>query len=128
MEQFESYEEFWVHFVRAHTKKSTRRIHFAGFTAGLVAAAVGLATPRRALLLAAPVIALVPGLLSHYLVEGNRPVTAKPLWALRADFEMWLKTLAGTMDDEVLAATASPEPPRQAAAPQPNMRTDGTLN
>ncbi len=127
-EHFESYEEFWLHYVRAHTKKSTRRVHFAAFSAGLVLACAGVVTPKKWLLLAAPLVAGVPAVLSHFLFEGNRPVTARPLWALRADFEMWRKTLAGTMDDEVLAATAPREAPRSGSAPGASMRTDGTLN
>lgn len=124
--RFAGFDEFWDHYVREHSRPETRRWHFAATSAALVVAAGGLLTPHRWLLLAAPVVGYVPAWLSHLLVEGNRPVSEEPLWALRADLLMWKKTLEGTMDAEVERVLAVERPPPD--DPGVNMRTDGTLH
>lgn len=128
-ERIESFEEFWPFYVRQHSKKLTRQLHFVGTTLAVGCAALGLLTRRRWLLLAAPVAGYGPAWLSHFLVEKNRPATfSYPAWSLAADFIMWGKMLAGTMDDEV-AAVLEVERARAAEVNvRTNMATDGTLN
>jgi hypothetical protein len=128
--RIESFEEFWPFYVREHRKKLTRQLHFIGTSAALGCLAAGVLTRSKLLLLLAPVAGYGPAWFSHFVIEKNRPATFKyPLWSLAADFVMWSKTIAGTMDDEV---TAVMEAERMAEAPaseiRPNMATDGTLN
>ena len=122
---FTNFDEFWAHYVRAHSKKGTRDLHFVGTSAAMALAAAGLLTRRRYLLLLAPVVGYGFAWASHFLVEGNTPATfGNPLWSLQADFLMWRKILDGTMDGEVdrvvrqEAAPAEPEGPR---APDPTV-------
>lgn len=104
-QRFESFEEFWPYYVRAHSEKKNRVLHFVGTTAGVGAALVALVTGRWSLLAAAPVLGYAPAWIGHFVVEGNVPATfGHPLWSLRADFVMWSKMLAGEMDAEVEAA------------------------
>ena len=101
-ERIRTFEEFWPFYVREHSKKSTRTIHFVGTTAAV--ALVGYAAARRKLwpLLVAPLAGYGPAWFSHFFVEGNKPATfSYPLWSLRADFVMWSKIARGTMDAEV---------------------------
>lgn len=128
--RFESFEEFWPFYVREHRKKLTRQLHFIGTTAALGCLATGVLTRQKWLLALAPVAGYGPAWFSHFVIEKNKPATFKyPLWSLAADFVMWGKTIAGTMDDEVLAVM---EAERVASEPRsdirPNMATDGTLN
>ncbi|HMR09945.1 MAG TPA: DUF962 domain-containing protein, partial [Polyangiaceae bacterium] len=62
----------------------------------------------------------------------NRPATfTYPKWSLMADFVMWGKMLAGTMDAEVeqILKIVEGDVPRDAEPEiRPNMATDGTLN
>jgi len=100
--RFSTFEEFWPFYVREHSKKSTRTIHFVGTTA--VMGLVAYAAARRKVwpLLVAPVVGYGPAWFSHYFIEGNKPATFKyPLWSLRADFVMWSKIARGTMDAEI---------------------------
>ena len=107
-QQFESFDEFWPFYVREHSKKLTRQLHFVGTSLAIGCVAAGLLTHRRWLLLAAPLAGYGPAWISHFFIEKNRPATFKyPLWSLAADFVMWGKMLAGTMDDEVAAALES---------------------
>jgi hypothetical protein len=127
-DRIESFEEFWPYYVRQHSKKLTRQLHFVGTTLALGCAAAGLVTRRRWLLLLAPVVGYGPAFLSHFLVEKNRPATFRyPAWSLAADFIMWGKTLAGTMDDEV-TAVLEVDRIRDETEVRTNMATDGTLH
>ena len=128
-DRFESFEDFWPYYVREHSKKLTRQLHFVGTTAALACLAGGILTRKLSLIALAPVAGYGPAWLSHFFVEKNRPATfAHPVWSLAADFVMWGKMIAGTMDDEVAAVL---EVERTTGAPRDirtNMATDGTLN
>ena len=118
-ERIGTFEEFWPYYVREHSKKSTRTIHFVGTTA--VVALLGYAAARRKLwpLVVAPFAGYGPAWFSHFFIEGNTPATFKyPLWSLRADFVMWSKIARGTMDEEVARAV------RDAESKAPNASTE----
>ena len=66
---FRSFEAFWPHYVREHSKATTRWMHFAGLTCAMACAA-GFAWTRRPSLLLAGLLA--GGLLGDYL--GRRRV------------------------------------------------------
>jgi hypothetical protein len=120
--RFDNFEDFWVHYVKAHSKKGTRDLHFIGTTAALAVAAAGVLTRKRWLLLAAPTVGYGFAWAGHFLVEGNVPQTfGNPLWSFKADFRMWQMILKGTMDAEVdrivrqADAEVAPEPARPAS-------------
>lgn len=114
-----SFEEFWPFYVKAHASKWNRRLHFAGTTAAMAVAGLSAVTLRPSLLLLAPVVGYGPAWFGHFVIEGNKPATfGYPAWSLKADFVMWSKMLAGTMDAEVarvLAADAERAADRVAA-------------
>jgi hypothetical protein len=118
----ETFEEFWTYYVRAHSNKQNRTLHFLGTTAAMACAAGALLGRRRWPLLLAPLVGYGPAWIGHFLVEGNKPATfGHPLWSLRADLIMWRKILTGTMDAEVERVTRESEPP-------PSVVIDPTLN
>ncbi|MBW2458107.1 MAG: DUF962 domain-containing protein [Deltaproteobacteria bacterium] len=101
-----TFDDFWPHYVRSHSKRSTRLLHALGVGAAASAVMVGLASRRRWLLALTPALAPVlgygPAWLGHLVFEGNRPCTFDhPLWALRAGLRMVGMMAAGTMADEV---------------------------
>jgi len=121
---FSSFEEFWPHYVRAHSNKTSRRLHFAGTTLGVALLAAGIVTRRKSLMLAAPVVGYGLAWVGHFVFEGNTPATfGHPLWSLRGDFRMYKKMLDGTMDDEVTRCAAEAEQPPVSAtrAPDPSL-------
>jgi hypothetical protein len=116
-----SFEEFWPYYVRAHSKKATRVVHFVGTSTAMLCLAGGLLTKKRWLLLAAPVAGYGAAWFSHFFIEGNKPATfGHPLWSLKADFVMWKKMIDGSMDAEVekwmKEATDEQEAPAASAA------------
>jgi hypothetical protein len=104
-----SFEEFWPHYLRNHSKKSTQVLHLVGVGAGFGALAAGLTSRRRRWLIAlAPALGFGPAWLGHLVFEGNRPTTFDhPLWALRAGLRMVEMMVAGTLSDEVASAMAA---------------------
>jgi hypothetical protein len=98
----QSFEEFWPVYVRDHSDKTNRLLHFVGTSAaiGSFAAAALLRKPKLVALV--PLFGYGMAWIGHFFVQKNRPAAfTHPLWSLRADLVMWTKTLAGTMDAEV---------------------------
>jgi len=99
---FETFDDFWPYYVREHSKKLTRQFHFVGTSLALACVAGAVFGRKPWLLLAAPVAGYGAAWISHFFIEKNRPATFEhPLWSVQADFVMWGKMLAGTMDAEV---------------------------
>lgn len=103
--EFQSFTDFWPFYVREHSRKETRQFHFAGTTLALLCLLRAVATGKWQWLLVGLVAGYGPAWYSHFMIEKNKPATFRyPLWSLRADFVMWGKTIAGTMDAEVARA------------------------
>jgi hypothetical protein len=127
-ERFQSFEEFWPFYVREHSNKWNRRLHFVGTTCALGLAGAALVTKKRWLLALAPVAGYGAAWVGHFFIEKNRPATFKyPLWSLRGDFKMWAKMVTFKMDAEVekvmsaerekqTASSATAEPAAQPSA------------
>jgi hypothetical protein len=99
----ETFEEYWVEFVRSHTRKGTQWAHLVGNLASLAIAASAIRKRRWWLLLAAPLPAVAAARLSHVLLERGVPLRAArhPLWLLRSEARMAKKLLLGSMQEEV---------------------------
>lgn len=110
VERFQTYEEFWPFYVREHSNKLNRTLHVIGTSAAIGCVAAAAITRRPLFLLAAPIFGYGFAWFGHFVVQKNKPATFDyPLWSLRGDFEMWAKTLAGTMDAEVARVMAADE-------------------
>jgi hypothetical protein len=99
---FQSFDEFWPHYVKEHSQPETRTIHAIGTTVGM-ACALALIAGRKWKYLP---LALIPGYgaawLSHFLIEKNKPATFEhPLWSFMGDYKMLGLMIEGKMDAEV---------------------------
>lgn len=101
-----TFEEFWPHYVRLHTKPETQALHaVATLTClGLLGSAIVLRNPLLAL--AAPLADYAIAQASHRVFEANRTTPWKnQLWHTRAELRMLRLVLSGRMAGEVSRAS-----------------------
>lgn len=103
-----TYAEFWARYLRAHSKPSTRLLHYCGSLLALGLLAVGLAQLDWRWIVAAPVVGYGFAWTAHIAVEGNRPETfGHPFWSLISDYRMLFLWLTGRLEGHLLASGAS---------------------
>lgn len=128
-------------YLRLHSSPGLRRVHFVASTGAVGCLLAGLVTRRVTPLLAAPLVLFVPTWLSRRaLGAGPLPPSPAPvLHAALAAFEMWWRSLDGSLDGEVARVALRDEREQKAArraarrreatvSPAPNMMTDNTLH
>jgi hypothetical protein len=109
MTRYESFGEFWPHYLREHSRPATRRLHYAGTGLVLALAGAGLASGDWRLLAAVPPAGYGFAWFSHAVLERNRPATfTHPLWSLAADFRMAWLWATGRLDPELARAGVEP--------------------
>jgi len=87
-----TYDEFWLRYLRAHSRVNTRVLHYIGSLCAI--AALGLSTLDWRWIIAAPVIGYSCAWAAHAMLEGNRPETfGHPIWSLFSDYRMLLLAL-----------------------------------
>jgi hypothetical protein len=102
MPDITSYEEFWDFYIREHSKRLTRLLHFIGTSLGLVLLIYFIATDRWYYFPLFLVVGYAFAWFAHFVVEKNRPATFKyPLWSFISDFKMMWYMLTGRMGREV---------------------------
>jgi len=100
--RIETYEEFWPFYVREHSDKTNRRLHFVGTSGTLLFTLAAVVRRKPVHLLHALVSGYGGAWIGHYFFQKNTPATFKyPLWSLISDFKMYAKIVAGRMDAEV---------------------------
>lgn len=95
--KLETFQEFWPHYLGEHLHPMNRSLHFVGTSLvyGIVAMA-WIQSPRWLAL--APFVGYGFAWVGHFFVERNRPATfTYPLWSLRGDFRMHMRTLTGRL-------------------------------
>lgn len=104
-----TYDAFWHRYLRAHSRHSTRLVHYAGTALALAALLAGLLVDWR-WLIAAPVVGYGFAWGAHLLLEGNRPETfGHPTWSLASDARMaWLALTGGLRPHLAQAAVDGP--------------------
>ncbi len=103
--RIQKYDEFWLYYLREHSRPASRALHYLGTVCsmGAVVAAV-LVSPWW--LLAAPVLGYGPAWIGHFVIEKNRPATFRyPLWSLISDYKMFGLAIIGKLGPELARAT-----------------------
>ncbi|KAL3839434.1 hypothetical protein ACJIZ3_024025 [Penstemon smallii] len=99
---FNNMEEFWVFYMKQHSKPGTRRCHFAGTTCSILWVTYAVIVSNWWLLIFVPLIGYGFAWYSHFFIEGNVPATfGHPIWSLLCDFKMFGLMLTAQMDKEI---------------------------
>ncbi len=91
-----TFDEFLHEYLGAHLDRRTQVVHAIGTIGALslLAAAIVLRKPKLAIV--AIVAGYFPAWLSHFVIEGNTPMSfSYPLYSLRADLVMAYRLLTG---------------------------------
>lgn len=101
-QEFNSFSEFWPHYVTEHSHAATRALHFLGTLVGLFCLVAFVSMGKWWLF----PLAFVPGYgaawAGHFFIEKNRPATFRhPLWSFVGDFKMIGMMISGKMGAEV---------------------------
>ena len=97
-QQFSTYGEFFIYYVRAHSHPANRIMHLLGTTLGLavVISAFLLGHPWYAMLF--PVVAYSFAWTGHFVIEKNTPATfGHPFWSFISDFRMLALMVTGQL-------------------------------
>lgn len=93
---FESFTDFYPHYLREHQNRTNRRLHFFGTSLVLVLVAASLATANWLLLAVVPLAGYGPAWFGHFYFERNKPATFyHPFYSLIGDFRMYADTWRG---------------------------------
>ncbi len=100
--RFESSDEFWPFYVSQHLRRATRRLHFAGTSAGLACLAAFVLTQNVLLIPLGLAVSYGLAWIGHFCFEKNSPATFQyPLFSFRADFRMYGLMWSGRMEAEI---------------------------
>ena len=101
-ERFATYAEFWPHYLREHSRRATRALHYFGTVLALLCIVSALASQVWWLLAVAFIAGYGPAWIAHAFVEHNRPATfTHPVWSLISDFRMAFLWIAGRLAPEL---------------------------
>lgn len=96
--RYQNYKDFFPFYLREHSKKSTRLLHYFG-TLGYQVLFWSLLVTQNYIFL--PLIFLMgygPAWVGHFFYEKNKPATfTYPLWSLRGDHHMVFLLLTGRL-------------------------------
>jgi hypothetical protein len=113
--QFNSFQDFWPAYLRAHSSAASRACHFAGLVLGLSTAVALVSCGMFFFLALAVVPPQVGAWLGHRLSFRRGPdvVGEHPEWAVLADLKMFGLALTGRLSrelDRVREASAPSHP------------------
>ncbi len=94
--KFANMAEFYPFYLSEHSNRTSRRLHFAGTSLGLLWLAAAIVTLNPWLLLAGLVSGYAFAWVGHFFFEKNRPATfSYPFYSFAGDWVMWSEILRG---------------------------------
>ncbi|GAB4572957.1 MAG: DUF962 domain-containing protein [Rhodothalassiaceae bacterium] len=111
--RIETYDEFYLYYLREHRKPLTRLLHYIAAFASLSVALYALIFGPLIALLLVPVAGYGPAWIGHFFIEKNRPATFQyPGWSLISDYVMTWHWLTGRLSGWLRRAGVVPSDQR----------------
>jgi hypothetical protein len=96
MSSYASFAEFYPFYLKEHSNRSCRRLHFIGSTLVIAVIVFALVSGQLRWLWLMPLIGYGFAWVGHFGFEKNRPATFKhPLYSLAGDWVMYGQMLRG---------------------------------
>ena len=96
IKNIQTFAEFYPLYLREHSNRMCRRLHFVGSTAALGCLFMAIATRQPMYLLYGVLAGYGFAWIGHFFFEKNKPATFKyPLWSLASDFKLYFQIWAG---------------------------------
>jgi len=104
--QYNSFADFWPHYLAEHSRPRTRLLHLVGTAIALGCVVYFIVVGKWWLF----PLALIPGYgmawIGHFFIEKNKPATfLHPLWSFMGDYKMIWMMLTGRIETEVERVT-----------------------
>ena len=99
-QEYPSFDEYWVDFLRKHSAVGTRIAHYLATLIALGPGVYGLVTLHWRLVGASFACTYMLAVLSHGLIEKDRPMAGRPGWGAYSDLKMCWLALTGKLHDE----------------------------
>ena len=101
-QKFETFANFWPHYLSEHTNPTNRILHIFGTTLAVSIAIYAWVFAMYPLLLAVPFCGYGGAWVGHFFIEKNTPTTfSYPLFSLFADFKMCGLFYTGQINKEL---------------------------
>jgi hypothetical protein len=101
-DRINTFEEFWLYYVREHSTAGCRLLHFIGSTLGIVCLVSTFITGNLWFIPLGLALGYSFAWIGHFLIEHNKPATFQyPLWSFLADWKMWRIMLLGRISEEI---------------------------
>lgn len=99
--EMSKFEAFWVDYLRAHSRRSTRVCHYIATFWGVTVGFYGIFTLQPLFVLAGIAGGYIIAVGSHYVFEGSPPLVARSAWmGAVSDFRVIWLALTGRLDAE----------------------------
>jgi hypothetical protein len=106
--QFQTYDEFFLFYLRQHSSPGNRALHALGTAAGLAIAIAALVLHHPWFALLWIPVGYAFAWIGHLAIEGNHPATwGHPWWSFISDFRMVALMLTGRLDRWMANAEAA---------------------
>ena len=97
-----NFEQFWQQYLLAHSRPSTRRLHFLGIGVAVVSLLAGIAWLNPIIAVLGLAMTYLLSWSGHLFFERNQPTALQnPIWSLQCDVRMFRLWLTGRLDEEV---------------------------
>ncbi|KZN60557.1 hypothetical protein N473_24025 [Pseudoalteromonas luteoviolacea CPMOR-1] len=88
--EFKTFQAFYSFYLKEHSNKRCRRVHFIGSALVIILLVVVIVTQYWRLSIALPFLGYGFAWYGHFKYEGNKPATFRyPLYSLLADWVMF---------------------------------------